>query len=61
MIQKSSLDENCPLSKALMTDISPVEKAMVNTLDLTAYLDRVNWRGPTERTYATLAGLLDAH
>jgi N-hydroxyarylamine O-acetyltransferase len=21
----------------------------------------VNWRGPTERTYATLAGLLDAH
>jgi N-hydroxyarylamine O-acetyltransferase len=38
-----------------------VEKAMVNTLDLTAYLDRVNWHGPTERTYATLAGLLDAH
>src|SRR5580692_9443180 len=34
---------------------------MVNTLDLTAYLDRVNWHGPTERTYATLAGLLDAH
>lgn len=34
---------------------------MANTLDLTAYLDRVNWHGPTERTYATLAGLLDAH
>ena len=25
---------------------------MANTLDLTAYLDRVNWHGPTERTYA---------
>jgi dipeptidyl aminopeptidase/acylaminoacyl peptidase len=35
-----------------------VEKATVNTLDLTAYLDQVNWHGPTERTYATLAGLL---
>ena len=34
---------------------------MANTLDLTAYLDRVNWHGLTERTYATLAGLLDAH
>ena len=34
---------------------------MVNTLDLTAYLDRVNRHGPTEPTYATLAGLLDAH
>ena len=33
----------------------------MNTLDLTAYLDRVNWHGPTERTYPTLAGLLDAH
>jgi N-hydroxyarylamine O-acetyltransferase len=34
---------------------------MANTLDLAAYLDRVNWNGPTERTYATLSGLLEAH
>jgi arylamine N-acetyltransferase len=34
---------------------------MANTLDLAAYLDRVNWHGPTERTYATLSGLLEAH
>jgi N-hydroxyarylamine O-acetyltransferase len=38
-----------------------MEKAMANTLDLAAYLDRVNWSGPTEHTYATLSGLLEAH
>ena len=31
-----------------------MDKAMANTLDLAAYLDRLNWHGPTERTYATL-------
>ncbi len=34
---------------------------MATAVDLDAYFDRVNWRGPTARDYATLAGLLGAH
>jgi N-hydroxyarylamine O-acetyltransferase len=34
---------------------------MGNPFDLEAYFERVNWRGPTTPTYATLAGLLGAH
>ena len=34
---------------------------MGNALDLDAYFNRVNWRGPTACDYATLAGLLSAH
>ncbi len=34
---------------------------MANALDLDAYFNRVNWRGPTACDYATLAGLLSAH
>jgi len=30
-------------------------------LDLDAYLARIQWGGPTPATFATLAGLLDAH
>jgi N-hydroxyarylamine O-acetyltransferase len=30
-------------------------------LDLPAYFDRIRWRGPTRRSYETLAGVLDAH
>ena len=34
---------------------------MANALNLDAYFNRVNWRGPTACDYATLAGLLSAH
>jgi len=34
---------------------------MANLLDLDGYFDRIQWRGATAPTYATLAGLLDAH
>ena len=34
---------------------------MADLLDLDAYFDRIQWRGATAPTYATLAGLLDAH
>ena len=34
---------------------------MANLLDLDAYFDRIQWRGATAPTHATLAGLLDAH
>ena len=34
---------------------------MASSLDLEAYFDRIQWRGPTSPTHATLAGLLDAH
>jgi N-hydroxyarylamine O-acetyltransferase len=34
---------------------------MGDAFDLDAYFERVNWRGPTTPTYATLAGLLEAH
>ena len=34
---------------------------MGDSFDLEAYFERVNWRGPTAPTYATLAGLLGAH
>lgn len=34
---------------------------MADSLDLDAYFQRIQWRGPTAPTYATLAGLLDAH
>jgi N-hydroxyarylamine O-acetyltransferase len=35
--------------------------AMPAPIDLAAYFDRIHWRGPAEPTYATLAGLLEAH
>lgn len=34
---------------------------MANLLDLDAYFDRIQWRSAIAPTYATLAGLLDAH
>ncbi len=34
---------------------------MASLLDLGAYFDRIQWGGAAEPTYATLAGLLDAH
>jgi N-hydroxyarylamine O-acetyltransferase len=34
---------------------------MGNPFDLEAYFERVKWRGPTSPTYATLAGVLEAH
>jgi N-hydroxyarylamine O-acetyltransferase len=34
---------------------------MGDSIDLEAYFERVNWRGPTAATHATLAGLLEAH
>jgi len=34
---------------------------MASSLDLEAYFDRIQWRGPSSPTHATLAGLLDAH
>ena len=34
---------------------------MGSPFDLEAYFERVNWRGPTTMTHATLAGLLGAH
>jgi N-hydroxyarylamine O-acetyltransferase len=34
---------------------------MSDSIDLNAYFERIEWRGPREPTYATLAGLLAAH
>jgi len=34
---------------------------MTNTLDLDAYLGHVGWHGPTDPSYATLTGVLQAH
>jgi len=34
---------------------------MADPLELDAYFDRIQWRGTNAPTYATLAGLLDAH
>ena len=42
------------ISDGVKATNGPMDKAMANTLDLAAYLDRLNWHGPTERAYATL-------
>jgi N-hydroxyarylamine O-acetyltransferase len=34
---------------------------MSNSINLDAYFDRINWRGGTDPTFETLAGLLRAH
>ena len=39
----------------------PALGAMANSVDLKAYFDRIQWRGPFAPDYATLAGLLSAH
>ena len=36
-------------------------RKMANTLDLDAYLGRINYAGPRTPTYETLAGILTAH